>query len=207
MEGKKTDRKGNVVMINRSLAFLLGLFLVVGLCACGGSTDSPTPPATAETEEAAEEQTEPVQEEAPVEQGPAFHDGILETGDVRFEITDWKVIPVGQTGNEYGSKPVIAFWYNVTNVSGKQQVTPMASWIAMFQAFQDTDPNLVNELNVGMLPDDAFLYTQMEQIKPGGTTQCAVSYELDSETVPVVLKAGSLFGGPGYGEQTFEIAQ
>lgn len=140
-------------------------------------------------------------------QASGFHDGVLETQDLRFEITDWKVIPAGQTGNEYGDKPVIAFWYNVTNISGKQQVTPMASWITMFQAFQDTDPNLVNELSVAALPDAAFLETQLEQIKPGCTAQCACAYYLDSESVPVVLKAGGLFGGPGYGEQTFDIAQ
>lgn len=192
-------------MKRKTLALLLGLILAFGLCACGGS--SAPAPEPAEDVEAAEEQVEPAQEEEPTEPEPPFFDGVLETKDVRFEITDWKVIPVGQTGNEYGSKPVIAFWYNVTNVSGKQMVTPMASWIAMFRAYQDTDPNLVNELNVGMLPDAAFLDTQLEEIKPGGTAQCAVSYELDSETVPVVLKAGGFFGGAGYGEQTFDIAQ
>ena len=134
-----------------------------------------------------------------------FKDNVLVSEDVRIEITDYKVLMPGQAGNEYGSKPVIAFWYNTTNLTGNESVSAMAAWIAMFRAYQDTDPNLVNELTVAALPDAAFLETQTEIIKKDGTVQNAMAYNLDSETVPVVLKATRGIDGEPLGEQTFEI--
>jgi hypothetical protein len=43
---------------------------------------------------------------------------VLTTEDLKIQITRSKVIRVGQKGNEYGEKPVIAFWYTTTNLSG-----------------------------------------------------------------------------------------
>lgn len=197
-------------MKRRTLALLLGLILAAGLAACGGSQETQEPaPDTAAAEDVAEQETaEPVQEEAQTEpEGYYFQDGVLVSRDVRIEITDWKVIPVGEKGNEWGEKPVIAFWYDTTNLTGNEDVTPMTAWIVMFTAYQDTDPNQVNELEIAMLPDDAYLDSQMETIKEGATAPCAVAYDLDSDTVPVVLKANRGIGGEDLGEQTFEIAQ
>ena len=117
-----------------------------------------------------------------------FSDNVLVSEDVKIEITDYKVIPVGEPGNEYGEKPVIAFWYNTTNLSDKE-IDPSSAWIAMFTAIQDNDPNAINELNMGMLPDDQFLDSQVEVIKQGGTVANAVAYELDDDVTPVTLKA------------------
>ena len=113
---------------------------------------------------------------------------------------------MGEEGNEYGSAPVIAFWYTVTNLSGSENVTPIGSWIAMFTAVQDNDPNLVNELEVAALPDDAYLDTQMATVKDGGTVECAMAYVLDDTTTPVVLTATRGLFGEELGSQTFEIA-
>ncbi|MFB9219874.1 hypothetical protein [Kurthia sibirica] len=35
-------------------------------------------------------------------------------------ITETKGIPAGKKGNDYGDKPVIAFWYDVTTHSNKE---------------------------------------------------------------------------------------
>lgn len=136
-----------------------------------------------------------------------FKDNVVVTEDVQIEITDYKVIPVGEAGNEYGDAPVIAFWYSTTNRSGKEDITPMMAWIAIFSAVQDNDPNMVNELEVGMMPDDAFLDTQMAEIKPDGTVDYAISYVLDDETTPVTLTATKGILGEELGSQDFEIAQ
>ena len=183
----------------RKLAFAFVLILLLALSACGGTADGEptTPPAS-----------DPAP--APTEAAPAseyyFADNVLVSEDVRIEITDWRVIPVGEEGNEYGDVPVIAFWYTVTNLSGSENVTPIGSWIAMFTAVQDNDPNMVNELEVGMLPDDAYLDTQMATVKEGGTVPCAIAYELDDTTTPVVLTATRGLLGEELGEQTFNIA-
>lgn len=120
-----------------------------------------------------------------------FVDGVLTTSDVKIEITDHRVIAVGQKGNEYGDKPIIAFWYKITNVSG-DDVDPM-EWLYLITAYQDNDPNAVNEIEVSSLPDDRFLETQLETIKKGGTVENAMAYELDDEVTPVELVASEMF--------------
>ena len=134
-----------------------------------------------------------------------FADNVLIAEDVKIEITDWRVIPVGETGNEYGDVPVIAFWYSTTNLSGKE-LDPSSAWIAMFTAVQDNNPDMINELQVASLPDAAFRDTQSATIKKGGTVDCAWAYELDDTTTPVVLKGRKGIFGEELGEQTFNIA-
>ncbi|WP_137875965.1 DUF5067 domain-containing protein [Rhodococcus sp. Q] len=139
---------------------------------------------------------------APAE--PSFEDNVLTTKDVRITITDVKTIQVGEEGNEYGKKPVIAFWYDTTSVSGKE-TNPGTAWIFLFQAYQDNDPNAENKLSVGSLPDPAFLDSQMNNIKKGGTVPHAIAYELSDTTTPVALVASTNFGQDEIGSMTFEL--
>jgi hypothetical protein len=133
----------------------------------------------------------------------SFVNGVLTTPDVRIEIVKHKVIPVGKKGNEYGKKPVIAFWYKTTNLSGKK-ADPM-EFILNITAYQDNNPNSENKLNVGGLPDDRFLDTQMETIKKGGTVENAVAYELDDLTTPVDLVAAADLGMTELGKVTYQL--
>ena len=136
--------------------------------------------------------------------GVYFKNGVYETNDVKIEITDEKVIQPGETGNEYGEKPVIAFWYKVTNKTEKD-TDPTTAWITAFQVFQDNDANQVNELDVGMLPDQRYTDTQMETIKKGGTAENAIAYELDDTTTPVIIKASNFVTGEKIGQKKYEI--
>lgn len=133
----------------------------------------------------------------------SFADGVLTTSEVKIVITDHRVIPAGAKGNEYGDKPVIAFWYEITNLTGKD-MDPATEWIFLFSAFQDNNPNAENELEMGSLPDDRFLDSQMENIKKGGTVENAMAYELTDEVTPVDLVASELFGDE-IGRVTFEV--
>ena len=126
--------------------------------------------------------------------------------DINVKITSWKVIPVGQKGNEYGEKPVIAFWYDTTNKTNKD-IDPISAWLAVFSVYQNTSKSQVNELDVGGLPDDQFLDTQTETIKKNGTAANAIAYELDSETVKVNLKAYKGDGGKLIAKQKVAIKQ
>ncbi|WP_433322386.1 DUF5067 domain-containing protein [Weissella tructae] len=128
----------------------------------------------------------------------------VELTDITIKVTDSKVIPVGEKGNEYGDKPVIAFWYEATNKSDKS-IDPSTAWIATFDAYQDTDKNQENKLNMASLPDDAFLDTQIQNIKKNGTAKNAVAYELDSETVPVDLIATKGFDGDVLAKESISI--
>jgi hypothetical protein len=117
-----------------------------------------------------------------------FKNGVLTTRDVKIQITGYKVIKVGEKGNEYGKKPVIAFWYKTSNLSGAK-VDPM-DFPFDFNVYQDNNPNAVNELEMSVMwDDDRFRDSQTENIKKGGTVENAIAYELDDLDTPVDLVA------------------
>ena len=122
---------------------------------------------------------------------------------MKIEITDHKIIPVGKKGNEYGSKPVIAFWYKITRLADKD-VSPL-DWLSVIGAYQDNNPNAENRLEVGSLPDEKFLDSQTEKLKKGGTVENAMAYELDDETTPVDLVASDDLGMSEIGRVTFKL--
>jgi hypothetical protein len=133
-----------------------------------------------------------------------FKDNEAKLNDLKIKITETKVIKAGEKGNEYGEKPVFAIWYETTNLSDKE-IDPTMGWLAVFEAVQDNNPNAVNTLEVGGLPDDQFLDSQLEIIKKDGTVKNAVAYELDDLETPVTLIATQGVGGNKLGEQTFNI--
>lgn len=200
------------------------LLAMVGICgialaACGGeettSKESAAPKETTALESSAVAESEVASSEVVKEDGDfvesaddAYFDGtILKGNTYSVKITDHKVIPVGEPGNEYGENPVIAFWFDTLvspDYDNSTPIDPNTAWIMNFTAVQDNDPNMVNELNVGMLPDEQFLDSQMAQIKPGGTVSSAMSYELTDAETPVTLTASS-FLGDEFGSMDFEI--
>ena len=133
-----------------------------------------------------------------------FKDNKLVIHDLNIQITQTKIIQLGETGNEYGEKPVIAFWYKVTNKTNKE-IDAMTAWIAVFKAVQDNNSNTVNELEVASLPDDRFLDTQSQTIKKNGTVENAVAYTLSDATTPVKLTATKGIGGKKLGSMTYKL--
>lgn len=184
---------------------IAGLLLI--LAACGDSSDSED--ATAEASDTSNETTEESstndKEEAGEENTEVyFKDNEAKIEDLKIQIKDTKVIDVGEPGNEYGDKPVFAIWYEVTNLSDKE-LDPTTAWMAMFTAIQDNDPNAVNELGVGMLPDQAHSDTQLATIKENGTVENSIAYELDDLETPVTLVATQGIMGDEIGSQDYEI--
>jgi hypothetical protein len=176
------------------------LFAIIGAAGIGIRSDDSQPTVSHNTTQAVQSE-EPAAEKPAAEKGPTFENGVLTTPELKIEITRHKVIKVGQKGNEYGEKPVIAFWYKTTNLSG-DDVDP-TNFIYHFNAYQDNNPNAENELDVGSLPDDRFLDSQTENIKKGGTVENAAAYELDDLDTPVDLVATSL--GEVIGKASYKL--
>jgi hypothetical protein len=184
------------------LISVLTLFIIAG---CGGNQDEAkkTDSDTANNE-ATTENTKENEEKATNIKDVYFKDNEAKLNDLKIKITETKVIQAGEKGNEYGEKPVFAIWYETTNLSDKE-IDPTTGWMAVFEAVQDNNPNAVNTLEVGGLPDDQFLDSQLEIIKKDGTVKNAVAYELDDLETPVTLIATQGIGGDKLGEQTFNI--
>lgn len=138
-----------------------------------------------------------------------FKNGKATMEDVEITITKYKVIPVGEEGNQYGKNPVIAFWYDTTNISGKDIINPTSAWFAFFgendSVVQDNDKNKINKLQVGISPDITLSDNGSVTIKKDGTVSYAIAYELTDTTTPVVLKAYKGYTGKLLGEQEFKI--
>jgi hypothetical protein len=181
----------------KALAIIGGLFLtlIVGCAALVGSA------ANEVDKELKEKSVGDVSDAS--ETKATFKNGVLTTPELKIQITRHEIIEVGQKGNEYGEKPVIAFWYKTTNLSGGK-VTPM-DYLLHFTAYQDTNPNAENELGVGSLPDDRFLDSQTENIKKGGTIENANAYELDDLDTPVDLVASESLLDDGIGKATYKL--
>lgn len=135
-----------------------------------------------------------------------FKDGKVSMEDVDLKITKYKVIPVGEEGNEYGDAPVIAFWYETTNKTEKD-ISPMTAWFASFPEgpIQDNDKNKVNKLQVAIHPDKTLVNDQMSKIKKDGTVSGAIAYKLTDLTTPVKLTAYKGIGGIELGSQEFAV--
>ena len=135
---------------------------------------------------------------------PTFENNTIVTKDFTIEILEYKVIAAGEEGNQYNDSPVIAFWYNTTNTSGKE-INPSTAWIFTITAIQDNDPNVVNTLDIASLPDSRFLDSQTATIKAGGTVENAVAYSLSDLETPVELIAKDGLLGNELGSEVFEI--
>jgi hypothetical protein len=133
----------------------------------------------------------------------SFKAGVLTTPEMKIEIIDHKIIPVGKKGNEYGSKPVIAFWYKITNLSNSK-VSPM-DWMFTFEAYQDNNPNAENKLDESIMFDNGLKTSLTENIKKGGTVEYGSAYELDDVTTPVVLVASRGLGIGEVGRMTYNL--
>jgi len=194
---------GNIV--NIVLGFVgpgLAVILVIaGLAAAGAAKEGERAP-TSTVESPGEAQT-PAGEEVPAEEPaaepddpaePSFVDGVLTTSDMRIEITKHKVIQPGAKGNAYGDKPVIAFWYEITNVSGNE-LQAYSGFLFSMKAYQDNDPNAENELDPAIM-FDLESDKRHDAIKKGGTVKNVIAYTLTDERTPVDLVASDgLLGG------------
>lgn len=138
----------------------------------------------------------------------SYFDGTMLKGNsYSVKITDHKVIPVGEKGNEYGENPVLAFWFDTMvapDYDNSTPINPNTAWIMNFEAVQDNDPNAVNKLDIASLPDEVHLDSQMAEIKPGGTVSSSVAYELTDLETPVKLTAKDILGTE-YGSAEFPV--
>lgn len=184
-------------MRKKLLALALVFALVFSLCACGAAA----PETKATPEPTAAPTAEPTEEPTPA---ATFDGTVYEDDEARIEITGYEVLEVGSEYNKYGDVPLVCFKFNVTNLSDGD-VSASGKWIDTFRAYQDNDPNFLNELNVGSQENSAYHDTGFAKIKKGGTVEDVMTYELDDEETPVTLVAS--YRWEEIGSKDFDIAQ
>ncbi|GGC82134.1 DUF5067 domain-containing protein [Enterococcus wangshanyuanii] len=195
-------------MKKTSIMFMGGI-LLFALMGCGstdsGSKESKASETSSTTKK--EEKTESTGDFVSTAADSTFDGTTLKGNSYTIKITSNKVIQPGEPGNEYGEKPVLAFWFDTLvspDYKDDAEISPNMAWIMSFKAVQDNDPNKVNKLNVSSLPDNQFLDSQMAEIKPGGTVSSAMGYELTDTETPVTLIAQNILGTE-YGKADFPV--
>lgn len=164
---------------NTATGFLIALGLAaVALTGCSAGSDE-----SLDGEHSVQEV------EVPGETGPStFADGTFASSLITIEITDWVVIPLGEPGNEFGDGPVMAFWYETTNLAG-QETDPLTAWLTHFRVSQTIGTDAPTELTLSAAPDPALMATQTMPIAAGAAVPNAVGYRLLDQSAPVELIA------------------
>ncbi|MFJ7914496.1 MULTISPECIES: DUF5067 domain-containing protein [unclassified Lysinibacillus] len=189
--------------MNKKLIFSAALVLSLGLAGCGADSSKEDKPkeetkTTASTDKTADKEAK--------SDDVYFKDNEAKLESLKIKITETKVIKPGEKGNEHGEKPVFAIWYEATNLID-DGIDPTDAWFVVFTVIQDNNPNAINKLEVGTLPDERFRDTQLEKIKKDGTVENAIAYELDDLETPVTLVANQGLGGKELGKQDYQIKQ
>lgn len=130
--------------------------------------------------------------------------GVAVTKDFTITITQCQVFQGREGLNTYSDNPIIVFTYDLTNTSGKDNVTP-SDWSWIMTAVQDNSDDYVNKLDVTLLFDNPYSDYILTQIKPGGTLQGAIAYDLTDLVTPVVLTATNGFLGKEIGKVQFPL--
>jgi len=136
-----------------------------------------------------------------VQSAPSFKNDTLSLEDIRIKVTDTKIAQPGQSGNEYGTRPALVFYFEVTNISG-DNVFVDNSFMENFQVTQDNDPDAHSYLDwaLGQKSDRGN-----DMVKKGGTVASMVGVTLSDLTTPVVLAATNGTAGDVLGTKIIKL--
>jgi hypothetical protein len=119
-----------------------------------------------------------------------FKDNVLVTPEFRIEITQHEIVQYGGENNSRNAntnkKPIIAFWYKITNFSDKT-IDAFNSWVLSFEAYQGSG-QFEQKINLDQLHDERLKSTIAHSIAKDETIEYAVAYELGNDTLPITLK-------------------
>ena len=124
--------------------------------------------------------------------------------DLKITITKVKFFKKAQPKE----KNQIAFEYIVKNKS-KKKIDVTTAWLAVFNAYQD-NKNTDGKLEVAPTPMNyagKLLDNQNKTIKKGGELQGVISYSLDSNKIPVTLKATKGVSGAKIGQKIYKLGK
>lgn len=176
-------------IMNKTITIGAAIMMSLSLAACGKSASSTNNSSSSLTKKT---------------HGQYYFDGkTANLHDVKIHIDR---VQFYQASEETNNKNLICFNYTITNKTDKD-IDAITGWQAVFNAYQD-NKNTEGKLEVGALPSDTseqILHDQTQTIKKNGTVKCRATYELDSTSKPVVLKATQGVDGKFLGKKTYQL--
>ena len=148
-----------------------------------------------------------------IEANSSFANNILENDEVKIEVTKWEVLAPGEYGNLNRSRPIVVFWYTITNKDDNSTngMNVKFEWEYQFKLFQDNDPDYIDYFDFS---DSATLYDDNDKfdlcedgldLKIGESASSLVGYELSDKETPITMIARSKYGRE-LGSVEFDIA-
>ncbi len=111
----------------------------------------------------------------------SFSKNSLKVKNFQLKITKTTVIPAGETGNEFGKKPIFAVWYPIKNTSGKK-ITPVAA-SSVLHAYQPAKSK--EKLTAAPLPDEKLAASNKAVIKKNQSVKGSLAWNLYDTKSPI----------------------
>ncbi|XJS11017.1 DUF1002 domain-containing protein [Aerococcaceae bacterium WGS1372] len=103
----------------------------------------------------------------------------FDIGYGQIKINEVKILSENHFDNVV-DKPVIGIWYSVSLNTDTAPKSAFNAWFDSVKVLQDNNPNTINELIGGNVPDYDLVINELNnQIKPGGTGQLAMAFQTD----------------------------
>lgn len=113
----------------------------------------------------------------------SFSNNSLKVKNFQLKITKTTVIPAGETGNEFGKKPIFAIWYTIKNTSGKK-VTPVSA-ASVLHAYQPAKSK--KRLIAAPLPDEKLASSYKVSIKKNHSAKGSMAWNLYDTKSPIKI--------------------
>ena len=124
----------------------------------------------------------------------------VKTDSLRVDVKGYQVYPAGIGGAKNSLKPVVVFYYDVTN-SGDKEIDALSAWTEVFDAYQNAGEDDRNILGQGVFVDESIPSENgTTPLKKGETKSYYRSYELTDDTTSVTLRSHDGLGGSKLGE-------
>lgn len=120
-----------------------------------------------------------------IEMDTLFSKSIV-AGDSTFKIDNIEIIPSTESEN-YSGKDLLGITYTVTLDENAQPDNAEVTWMRKVEVIQDNNPDIVNSLMFGFYFMEEFADAQIQNIKPGGSNQYMISYELSDFVTPIEI--------------------
>ena len=115
-----------------------------------------------------------------------FFSKSIVAGDSTFKIDNIEIIPSSDPEN-YSENDLLGITYTVTLDQDAQPDNAEIIWMRKVEIIQDNNPNIINSLMYGFYFVEEFADAQIQNIKPGGSNQYMMVYELSDFVTPLEI--------------------
>lgn len=129
-----------------------------------------------------------------------IEDASVKNDSLQIDVKGYQVVPAGVGGAANSLKPVVVFYYDVTN-TGDKEIDALSAWTELFDVYQNKGEDDRNLLGQGVFADESIPSENGNTpLKKGETKSYYKPYELSDDTTSVTIRSHDGLGGAKLGE-------